>query len=249
MRRYPLENELKIKHVSKDKKTRQLCRELKITKDERKARIQEELLKLHSGLVNKLAYKFASGTFCSEDIQDAKSEALVNILSLFETYDADGPTAFSTYAYVSLSGVMKNWKKRNLLISLPNNADPQWVAANEGKEIFINPKTGAEENILFSVKAMVNGIHSLDFVTDDSNKSVENIKCDNDDFQKILDNSSLESALKYLSQVEANIVFKYFVEDKSYKQIAKEFGCTHQCIGQHMTRAKNKLKVYYKGTV
>jgi RNA polymerase sigma factor (sigma-70 family) len=242
-----LKNDLKVKHISKDQMTRILCKRLKKNEGEEKKEIQEQLLKLHSGLIRNMAYKSASGTFCAEeDMKDAKGEALLSILSLFETYDPDGPTAFSTYAYVSLIGKMKNWKKRNLLIPLPNSADPQWVAANSGNDKYINPKTGTEEEVLFSIKAMVNGVFSLDFPSEEQKRIAENIRSDNDDIRDFLDNKSLDAALASLPDKEAMIVASYFLDNKSYKQIARELGCTHQCIGQYMIKAKTKLRDYYQ---
>lgn len=241
-----MEKDLKVKHIGKDEKTRELCRKLKETTGEERQEVQCELLKLHSGMINKMAYRYSSETFCpSEDGKDALGEISLYILSLFDKYDTEGPTAFSTYATISLTGVMKNWKKGNLLIPLPNSADKQWVAANSGKETYLNPTNGKEENILFSIRAMVNGVFSLDFPSEDQKRISEGIRCERDDFKNFLDEESLAAALSSLTEREAAIVMGYYIDDKSYKQIAREFGCTHQAIGQQMNRARRKLKSYY----
>ena len=243
-----MKKNLKVKNMGKDYRTRELCRRLKTTGNlEEKARIQKELLELHSGLINKMAHKHASGTFTVEDLKDAIGEISLAMLGLFDSFDTEGPTAFSTFAHVSLTGVMKNWKKRNLLIIIPNNADHQWVEANRGKDTFVNPKTGEEEDIIFSIRAMVKGISSIDYKpNEDGTMQSDSLQDESTAFEDMLDNLSFYAALESLTEMEAAVVEKYFVEDKSYKQIAKEFGCTHQYIGQSMNKAKRKLKTYYE---
>jgi len=233
--------EFKVKHQSKDERTRELCRRLQRTTDSwEKHDIQEELLRIHAGLIHKIANQYGSDTHSNEDYDDALGEISMSIIRLFQEYDADGPTVFSTYAFPSLIGIMKNWKRQNLLIAIPTNADRQWVQANRGEDTFINPKTGNEEEVAPTIIAMVAGVEFID------NYDTEAVRDYYDGYAELFDSLAFEEALELLADDEATSLRMHYVEELSYASIAEELGCSHRFISHTITKAKDKLREYYE---
>lgn len=66
-----------------------------------------------------------------------------------------------------------------------------------------------------------------------------------DQVEKQIRNEMLHEALNQLNTNYRNVLFLYYVEEKSYKAIAEELQISEQAVAQILVRARKKLLLYF----
>lgn len=192
--------------------------------------------------------------------EDLIQEVCVSLLSAAKEFNADLGYKFSTYAgecvYKNITRVIKNTgfnfippeevfkkgpkvEKARKTLSLKLNKEPTMDEISNESHV---PKKRIEE--IFRYNKTENGVFSFDEKELDINGNFDmddviDERMMKDDVDKLL--NSLDN------KIDADVLRKKHGladgEEKTYKEIAHDFGATHQRIQQRYVRAKKRLNV------
>ncbi|BFH12439.1 sigma-70 family RNA polymerase sigma factor [Paenibacillus melissococcoides] len=66
-----------------------------------------------------------------------------------------------------------------------------------------------------------------------------------DQVEEQIRDETLHEALDQLNARYRNVLFRYYVEDKSHRELARELGISEQASAQLLVRARKKLRYYF----
>ncbi|PZM62151.1 RNA polymerase sigma factor [Paenibacillus dendritiformis] len=66
-----------------------------------------------------------------------------------------------------------------------------------------------------------------------------------DQVEEQIRDEMLHEALNQLNARYRNVLFRYYVEDKSHRELARELGISEQASAQLLVRARKKLRYYF----
>lgn len=193
----------------------QLEKLVKLSEKEYKTVTETEIVEMFQPLVNGEAFRFCmkTGSFNHED--DYIQSGLIGLMKAFRSYDISKGVLFYTYALQCIKTEIRNYFRKhvNKSIVMVSLDEPIVDSMSEDRDSTYYDKLSVED-------------FSEELIELLNNKQVV------DKLQKIIDR---------FTETQKEITRKYYIENKTYQQIAKEMNCSKQYVGKVALICRDKL--------
>jgi len=222
--------------------------------------LREQLLRRYSGLVVHLARKLASNS--QEPLEDLVQEGYLGLLRAIERYDPSQSTAFSTFAFPAIKGAMQNYlRDRGKLVREPASLQSLRAqvrrASEELAETGSYPTAQAiAQHLGILVKSVERALGSettfeqpisvhAELGENGADLSLEQqtgFSIPDQFTAEFARQMTLHKALGRLTTVEREIVERFFYDDLTQREIARDLGRSCGHISKLHRSALNKLR-------
>src|SRR5438270_11873510 len=218
--------------------------------------IASQLVDAHSGLVHRLAARFANRGEAPEDLSQV---AMLGLVKAIEGFDPDRGLRFSTYATPTILGELKrHFRDRGWAVRLPRRVHDLYLnvqhAIDELSQELRRPPTLPEiaERISSSVEEVVEAMEAGGLrrsasiearLGPDDERSLASCLGDEDAALAGIDRSlTLAAVVQRLPEVEQEIVRLRFVEGLTQTEIAHRIGRSQMQISRLLARGLERLR-------
>ena len=218
--------------------------------------IASQLVDAHSGLVHRLAARFANRGEAPEDLSQV---AMLGLVKAIEGFDPDRGLRFSTYATPTILGELKrHFRDRGWAVRLPRRVHDLYLnvqhAIDELAQQLKRSPTLEEiaERVCTSVEDVVEAIEagglrrsaSIDARVgpDDERSLASSLGEEDADLAGVERNLTLAAVVRRLPEVEQEIVRLRFVEGLTQLEIADRVGRSQMQISRLLARSLDRLR-------
>ena len=212
----------------------------------------EELIKIHEGLIYKLAK-----SFYNSDIEDLYQVGVIGLLRAKENFKSDSKTKFSTYAYEYIYGEMYALTEKNRGIKISREILQlckqiekvrQKLTQTQGKEPSIEDLAAYIEKpveLIYQALNSANSIISYDTESDTSGAIIDTIATKND--VDVIEKLAIEESMDTLNDTEKQIIDLRYYQDYTQSETAEIMNMTQVMISRYEKRSKEKMRSYLVG--
>lgn len=219
----------------------------------RDPRLEAELLGQYSGLAYTVARRFAGG---GEQLDDVRQQAALGLLSALRRFDPTRGVEFTTFAWVTVSGVLKRAARdRSWRIHVPRGLQEQHLEARAAVDD-LRVELGREpdnqevaDRCGSSPDAVAAALQvqaarkpaSLD-ATPGSSASTAGLGRTDAGFQRVDDRQLLDQLLAELPSREQQILELRYISGLKQSEIAAQFGISQVHVSRLISRAIDELR-------
>jgi len=198
-------------------------------------------------IINKYTYYY--------DIEDLFQTGVIGLIKAYRNYDSSMNTKFSTYAYTYILSEVLSYINTNKNIKLGREYQKLSKRINDAKVILtqrlMKEPTSYElslfleidEDIINNVLVLTQSVSALDEVISKDGKDLCLIDTiSNEDKDDIIDNLILKEEISKLSEIEKQLLWMRYYDDRTQQEVARSFGTNQVYVSRSEKKVLKKLR-------
>ena len=243
----------KIKVLSNEE-TKKLLKESQIGNKEARDKLVEGNLKLVLSVIRKFKDR-------NENLDDLFQIGCIGLIKAIDNFDLKQDVYFSTYAVPMIIGEIKRYLRDNTQLRVSRQLKDLAYKALKEKENFLNEKQREPtieelaEILDVDVYEMIEALDSTmtltsiyDPIYSDNGDTIlllDQIRDEKDEYQKTINQITLKEGVKYLDEVQKDVIFKRYYDGKTQMEIAQEYNISQAQVSRIEKNALKILKMFF----